>query len=192
MQAGHPPGDQTSRGRAVYEEQDSQDMEDDEESDEGCWDPSVEIEETSLPRTPDDEDKQHRQEQTESSGFGEGEVKIKWRVADVEYLREEKRPKFQKENYCAACETIFTFSKRRHHCRNCGMSFCQKHSNCYTAIPKYGFDEPVRVCKGCYASMIKTKMKESRTSMTEEAMIRPALAALKPTPQPILKESAYT
>ena len=131
-------------------------------------------------------------EEEAERGFGEGETKIKWRVADVEYLREEKRPKFQKENQCSACEMMFTFSKRRHHCRNCGKSFCQKHANCYTTIPRFGFDEPVRVCKGCYGSMIKTKMQDTRTAKAEESRpVSKSPPSSPKSPRSILRATAY-
>jgi len=41
----------------------------------------------------------------------------------------------------------------RHHCRNCGRSCCQTHSNQYRRILKYGLVNPVRVCYICSVSI---------------------------------------
>ena len=62
------------------------------------------------------------------------------------------------------------------------------------AIPKFGFDEPVRVCKGCYGRMIKSKMQDTRTTLTEDAgpAQQPAEVLVKPPAKGILKESIYT
>jgi hypothetical protein len=30
---------------------------------------------------------------------------------------------------CSSCRARFSFARRRHHCRRCGGSFCDQHSN---------------------------------------------------------------
>jgi hypothetical protein len=47
------------------------------------------------------------------------------------------------------CESKFTLTMRKHHCRHCGRLICQK---CSEQIPiiKYNLTKPVRVCLVCY------------------------------------------
>ena len=52
---------------------------------------------------------------------------------------------------CMDCGAEFTFTRRRHHCRNCGGIFC---GNCTTkkmAILSLGHVNKVRVCENCFA-----------------------------------------
>ena len=51
---------------------------------------------------------------------------------------------------CHSCKTVFTLTRRRHHCRNCGEVFCGRCCSQYCPIPKLGFERPVRVCTRCY------------------------------------------
>ena len=56
---------------------------------------------------------------------------------------------------CANCDTQFTYSKRRHHCRLCGDVFCDACSSHRVTLPLEGaeFDKPVRVCDTCHADV---------------------------------------
>ncbi|GFS12293.1 WD repeat and FYVE domain-containing protein 3 [Elysia marginata] len=51
---------------------------------------------------------------------------------------------------CPACGVRFSFSERRHHCRNCGNVFCSKCSSFETDIQRRRITKPVRVCQACY------------------------------------------
>eukprot|EP01135_Chromosphaera_perkinsii_P011457 Nk52_evm33s2402 gene=Nk52_evmTU33s2402 len=51
---------------------------------------------------------------------------------------------------CCSCRAPFTFTRRRHHCRNCGEVFCGRCCSQYCPVPKWGMDRPVRVCTRCY------------------------------------------
>lgn len=66
-------------------------------------------------------------------------------VADSEFLR------------CSnhECNSKFTYTNRKHHCRACGSIFCNKCCGNYVQIPKYRYDEPVRVCLECYPIVTK-------------------------------------
>lgn len=42
----------------------------------------------------------------------------------------------------------------RHHCRNCGECFCNDCSRNFIPIPKYRYDEAVRVCDECHQKIL--------------------------------------
>ncbi|XP_064637335.1 WD repeat and FYVE domain-containing protein 3-like isoform X3 [Lineus longissimus] len=54
---------------------------------------------------------------------------------------------------CLACGVKFTFSERRHHCRNCGQLFCSRCSRFETEIRRLRILKPVRVCQSCFNSL---------------------------------------
>ncbi|XP_056017801.1 WD repeat and FYVE domain-containing protein 3-like isoform X2 [Ostrea edulis] len=51
---------------------------------------------------------------------------------------------------CHSCSIRFSFSERKHHCRNCGKVFCSKCSRYETEIRRLRILKPVRVCQACY------------------------------------------
>ena len=62
-------------------------------------------------------------------------------------------PPFALAEQCAACFGKFGLTRRRHHCRACGGSFCQQHAAGSEPLPALGFGaKPVRVCDGCSES----------------------------------------
>lgn len=55
--------------------------------------------------------------------------------------------------HCTTCETKFHLFLRRHHCRSCGMIFCDACSSKRIAIPALGYRSAERVCTACYWSL---------------------------------------
>uniref|UniRef100_A0A1I7YUS7 FYVE-type domain-containing protein n=1 Tax=Steinernema glaseri TaxID=37863 RepID=A0A1I7YUS7_9BILA len=49
---------------------------------------------------------------------------------------------------CKSCDVLFSYSRRKHHCRNCGAIFCQSCSNARVRLPSSS--KAVRVCITCY------------------------------------------
>ncbi|PIA19327.1 hypothetical protein COEREDRAFT_90650 [Coemansia reversa NRRL 1564] len=64
-------------------------------------------------------------------------------------------PEWEDSSVCQRCRTQFTFTNRKHHCRNCGKCFCNDCSSNTTTIPRFAIYEPVRVCHGCYLRLKK-------------------------------------
>jgi len=57
---------------------------------------------------------------------------------------------------CSACKTNFSVIKLKHHCRNCGQTFCGNCAHHKYQIDSKGFYEPVRVCNACFATLSST------------------------------------
>ncbi|OON17344.1 FYVE zinc finger, partial [Opisthorchis viverrini] len=53
---------------------------------------------------------------------------------------------------CSKCQAPFNVSRRRHHCRNCGLIFCYACSAQTMSLPSAA--KPVRVCDACHALLL--------------------------------------
>jgi hypothetical protein len=73
--------------------------------------------------------------------MGEGYSKAHWAKDDT-------------AKTCKQCSSTFTFSRRRHHCRNCGYIFCENCSFRTQPVPNRSINEHVRVCDDCYFALL--------------------------------------
>eukprot|EP01087_Luapelamoeba_hula_P018391 TRINITY_DN5917_c1_g3_i1.p1 TRINITY_DN5917_c1_g3~~TRINITY_DN5917_c1_g3_i1.p1 ORF type:complete len:481 (-),score=79.01 TRINITY_DN5917_c1_g3_i1:433-1875(-) len=51
---------------------------------------------------------------------------------------------------CHNCSKAFSFVVRKHHCRHCGVIFCDACTSSRLRLPEKGHKDPVRVCKPCF------------------------------------------
>lgn len=67
---------------------------------------------------------------------------------------------------CSSCHERFSWTRRRHHCRNCGNVVCAKCSSNSMPLPKVGTTKPVRVCTNCHIQLLAAAVQ--RTAHTPQ------------------------
>lgn len=80
-------------------------------------------------------------------------------------------PPFQEGDSCQACKASFGLITRRHHCRNCGKSFCSSHASKYISLPHFGLNSDERVCSQCY-DLVAIEAKKRIPGMAAQAPAR--------------------
>eukprot|EP00051_Salpingoeca_urceolata_P002789 m.52773 g.52773 ORF g.52773 m.52773 type:complete len:741 (+) comp12329_c0_seq1:1330-3552(+) len=80
-----------------------------------------------------------------------------------------KAPVWVDSAECHGCGAPFSFTRRKHHCRNCGQIVCNTCSSKRLPLPELGIKSKVRVCGKCHDLLVKGKPIKTEDSSDDEA-----------------------
>jgi len=83
-------------------------------------------------------------------------------------------PAFENADKCRGCGVSFTLFTRKHHCRNCGRTYCGACSQASLPLPHFGLLEPVRCCEPCVQSLKKGPPQQQQRAAAAAAAPAPA------------------
>lgn len=100
--------------------------------------------------------------------------------------RTKSPPEWADSAQCVRCRVPFTVLNRKHHCRNCGQTFCQDCSSKTMALPDFGLYEDVRVCETCYAQRFQVQIRAAtvKEEPPEDDLAKAIRLSLEAKPSP--------
>ncbi|OMJ86017.1 hypothetical protein SteCoe_12517 [Stentor coeruleus] len=93
----------------------------------------------------------------------------KWKKS----LKKVLKMKWNKAKRCESCGLGFGLVYRRHHCRKCSRSVCDKCSPFRSTLPELAYEKLVRVCSPCGNELSDKRKGISRENTPNFALILP-------------------